>query len=341
MRSIRIPCKQRSVGPIIDRLELVIRIDRSSIVVGKSHCGCPVPILNPPDFGWAVRLAQSFWPTDFVGAFPSDPGIVFPRVLTTSSILGKGHLWAVNRQACAPGMCVARACVAVWSGVAMPVMDTRTGLRGQRDRAIAGPVAGADSGDLARSRVYRHALREPGVATRSTPGRPLDPIPIFTYNSQAAKANAGRGYGIAELFNPTIQRLGTVASLITGTGKTLVYSDVFVDSWSVAPASARNGLMLLSDGSYVERQPDGLRWLYNAAGMAWRIQSPSGNVWDIQRNSDCLISAITGPGGRVTTNSGTGGTFAVTQPGSRITTFSLTVANAWSKSNMPMVRRLD
>ena len=172
--------------------------------------------------------------------------------------------------------------------------------------------------------VYVHSPSGNVVLHLSVPrGGPYDPIPVFTYNSQAAKAKAGRGYGISDLFNPYIQDLGTSTHLIDGTGKSLVYTGVGVEVWGTAPGSARNGLKRAYDGTWVERQPDGLSWIYDASGYAQKIVSPSGDEWVISRNGDCLVSEIAGPGGRSTTISGTGGTFVVTQPGSRVTTFTV------------------
>ena len=122
-----------------------------------------------------------------------------------------------------------------------------------------------------------------------------DPIPVFTYNSQAGKAEAGRGYGISDLFNPTIQPAAGGVSLVDGTGKALMYKDVGVDTWGTAPASARNGLKIAYDLTWVERQPDGLKWIYHPAGYAQKIISPSGDNWIINRNSDCLVSSIVNP----------------------------------------------
>jgi YD repeat-containing protein len=150
-------------------------------------------------------------------------------------------------------------------------------------------------------------------------GGPLDPVPVFTYNSMASQTNIGFGYGVSDLFNPTIEVTGSnQANLTTGSGKCLVYSDMELESWATAPTGARNALMRKYDLTWVEHQPDGLQWHYNAGGCLEKITTPEGRTWTVARSGSSVT--ITGPTGRVVTYNPSG----VNQPGSRDTVFEIT-----------------
>ena len=81
------------------------------------------------------------------------------------------------------------------------------------------------------------------VVQFATPrGGPFDPAPVFTYNSQASISNLRRGYGVLDLFHPTVEQWRDVTSLITGTGRYLEYTGVGEGTWCTALASTRRGV---------------------------------------------------------------------------------------------------
>lgn len=292
-------------------------------MANQPHCGCPVPVINPPDFGAAARLPvlPSGMPADV--PYPPDPSHAFPRVFTASADTHQGtSLGSESASGCG---CDPRyphnrqLTPRVQAGYRNPGLSFATAEVASLLNRILYPIPGIWLGP-----ACVHMPSGNVVLQLATPrGGPFDPVPVFTYNSLAARSDSGRGYGVSELFHPTIEATGGLTSLVSGTGKSLEYSGVGVDTWGTAPASTRNGLKKKSGGGWLERQPDGLEWHYLSSGYLEKIVSPGGDIWTISRSS-CLVSAIAGPGGRTTTISGNGGTFVVTQPGGRATTFTLT-----------------
>ena len=90
------------------------------------------------------------------------------------------------------------------------------------------------------------------VVQLATPrGGPFDPAPVFPYNSPASISNLGRGYGVLDLFHPTVEQRRDVTSLITGTGRCLEYTGVGEGTWGTIPASVRRlcSVVRVSHGS--------------------------------------------------------------------------------------------
>ncbi len=54
-------------------------------------CGCPVPVINPPEFGAASRFPFSPLYREAV-SWPTDPGLIVPRVLTSSACILAGDI---------------------------------------------------------------------------------------------------------------------------------------------------------------------------------------------------------------------------------------------------------
>ena len=147
---------------------------------------------------------------------------------------------------------------------------------------------------------------------------PLDPVPVFTYNSLASRDETGFGRGVSDLFNPTVENQGGAqADLITGTGRYLVYTNVVTGAWSTAPNSTRNGLRLNADNTWTERQPDGIDWEYHPGGCLKRLKSPSGDIWTVARSGGA--TTITAPTGSTTSYSPSG----VTHADGRVTALSV------------------
>ena len=286
-------------------------------------CGVPIPALNPPELDPCKPCGcSSSYPAPVT--LPGDPWRIFrQRLLTSSSSAWQGVSlrseppasigWNVSDS---PASCSESRVLAVCGSEEMNRAAREIG------NAIARamyPLPGLWVGP-----VYLHMPSGNVVLQLSVaPGGPYDAIPVFTYNSQAFKYNAGRGYGISDLFNTSVRGSGSGANIVDGTGRSLEYSGVGIETWGTAPASTRNGLKMGNDGNWVERQPDGLQWIYDPGGTLQKVVSPSGDIWTITRNVDRLVSSIAGPGGRTTSIAGTGGTFVVTQPGSLVTTFTL------------------
>jgi YD repeat-containing protein len=282
----------------------------------QPHCGCPVPIINPPDFGAATRLfpMPSGMPVDL--PYPEDPSQVFPRVLTASADTRQGTSLSTESASgcgCDPRYPRNRRLTPrVTASYRNPGLNFAAAEVAALVNRILYPIPGIWLGP-----ACVHMPSGNVVVQLATPrGGPFDPAPVFTYNSQASKSNLGRGYGVSDMFHPTVEQFGSITSMITGTGRYLEYTGVGEGTWGNAPASTRNGLKGKTGGGWIERQPDGLEWHYLDTGMLEKLVSPAGDVWTITR-SNCLVSEIAGPGGRTTTISG--GT--VTQPGGRVTTF--------------------
>jgi hypothetical protein len=282
----------------------------------QPHCGCPVPIINPPDFGAATRLfpLPAGMPVDL--PYPEDPSQAFPRVLTASADTRQGTSLSTESASgcgCDPRYPRNRRLTPkVTASYRNPGLNFAAAEVAALVNRILYPIPGIWLGP-----ACVHMPSGNVVVQLATPrGGPFDPAPVFTYNSLAAKSNLGRGYGVSDMFHPTVEQFGSITSLITGTGRYLEYTGVGEDTWGTAPASTRNGLKGKTGGGWIERQPDGLEWHYLDTGMLEKLVSPAGDVWTITR-SNCLVSEIAGPGGRITTISG--GT--VTQPGGRVTTF--------------------
>jgi len=288
----------------------------------QPHCGCPVPVINPPDFGAATRLPvlPSGMPVDL--PYPPDPSHAFPRVFTASADTRQGTSLATESASgcgCDPRYPRNRRLTPrVSAGYRNPGLNFASAEVASLVNRILYPIPGIWLGP-----ACVHMPSGNVVVQLATPrGGPFDPAPVFTYNSQAAKSTLGRGYGVSDMFHPTVLPFGGITSLISGTGKSLEYTDVGEGSFGTAPASTRNGLKGKTGGGWIERQPDGMEWHYLASGMLEKLVSPSGDEWIISR-TNCLVSSIAGPGGRTTTISGGDDSFTVTQPGGRVTVFTL------------------
>lgn len=288
----------------------------------QPRCGCPVPVINPPDFGWAGRQAL-IPPTPAAVPYPVDPSYRFPRVLTASADTRQGTSLACEpaagcgwdvRHPMTRGLIPFNYSSYRNYGLNLATREIAE-LLGQAMYPIPGIWLGP---------VYVHMPSGNVVLQLSAPpSGPYDAVPVFTYNSLAALSNVGRGYGVSDSFQSTIQYDGSTVNLITATGKYLEYEGVGENVWGVAPGSARNGLRgKLANEGWVERQPDGMEWHYNATGNAYQILSPSGDVWSLSRDENCLVDRIVGPNDRETTISGNG-SFTVKQPGDKSTVFSL------------------
>ncbi|MEY3460092.1 MAG: tRNA3(Ser)-specific nuclease WapA precursor, partial [Planctomycetota bacterium] len=286
-------------------------------------CGCPVPIVNPPDLGAGERrcLGPTCQPETL--PYPQDPSQCFGRVLTASADTRQGTSLSTeastgcgfdpryprNRQ-------LTPRVTAAYGNEGLNAAAAEVAAAVRR---IMYPVPGIWLGP-----VNVHLPSGNVVLQMATPrGGPFDACPVFTYNSQAAKSSGGRGYGISDLYHPTVVQSGSTAWLTSGTGRVLEYLGVSAGTFGTAPADARNGLQGKVGGGWIERQPDGIDWHYALSGLLQKLVSPAGDEWTISR-TNCLVSAIAGPGGRTTTISGEyDKSYTVTQPGGRTTVFSL------------------
>ena len=291
-------------------------------------CGCPVTIINPPDFGHALRMAlRPTYPASI--PWPLDPGISFPRVVT-----GSYAAWQDTALGCAPESHGWQPRFPISRGMPLQrfAQYRNQGLNFAADEILRlfsqalYPVPGIWIGPV---RIHLPS----GNVLLQLPAPlcgPLDAIPVFTYNSLASAYDAGRGRGVSDLFNPSVEEQSGITNLITGTGSFLEYLGVGVNVWGSSPASTRNGLKKRSGGGWIERQPDSLEWHYNSDGFAEKIVAPNGDTWTITRNTDSLVASIDGPLGRTTSISGSGGTYVVTQPGSKVTTYTVSGCNLTS-----------
>jgi|GEM_PF-1303469 len=286
-------------------------------------CGCPVPVINPPDFGFGERLPLPPAGQPESLPYPADPSHSFGRVLTASADTRQGTSLSTESASgcgCDPRYPRNRQLTPrVSARYRNPGLNFAAAEVAALVRRILYPVPGIWLGP-----VSVHLPSGNVILQLPTPrGGPYDACPVFTYNSQAAKSSGGRGYGISDLYHPTVVQSGSSAWLTSGTGRVLEYSGVGTGSFGTAPASTRNGLQGKAGGGWIEQQPDGLQWHYLSSGLLDKIVSPSGDEWLIQRNS-CLVSATVGPGGRTTTISGDyDSTYTVTQPGGRTTVFGV------------------
>jgi hypothetical protein len=57
--------------------------------MSQPRCGCPVPVINPPDFGSGARLPISSYGYPDEVPLPGDPTYGFPRTVTASALAGQ------------------------------------------------------------------------------------------------------------------------------------------------------------------------------------------------------------------------------------------------------------
>ena len=114
---------------------------------------------------------------------------------------------------------------------------------------------------------------------------PLDPVPVFTYNSLAARAKSVLGPEWRICSTRLSNRSINGANVITGTGRYLEYEGSEIDSWMTAPASTRNALKQNSDLTWTEQQPDGLEWHYRRRGLLGENCGPAGTIWSVVRTT--------------------------------------------------------
>ncbi len=196
----------------------------------QPHCGCPVPIINPPDFGAATRLfpLPAGMPVDL--PYPEDPSQAFPRVLTASADTRQGTSLSTES---APGCGCdpryprnRRLTPKVTASYRNPGLNFAAAEVAALVNRILYPIPGIWLGP-----ACVHMPSGNVVVQLATPrGGPFDAAPVFTYNSQASKSNLGRGYGVSDMFHPTVEQFGSITSMITGTGRYLEYTGVGEDT---------------------------------------------------------------------------------------------------------------
>lgn len=218
----------------------------------QPHCGCPVPVINPPEFGTSTRLASlpSGMPVDL--PYPVDPSQSFPRILTASADSRQGTSLSSESASgcgCDPRYPHNRRLTPrVTAGYRNPGLNFAAAEVAALVNRILYPIPGIWLGP-----ACVHMPSGNVVVQLATPrGGPFDAAPVFTYNSQAARSNLGRGYGVSDMFHPTVQTLGEITSLISGTGKYLEFTGVGEGIFGTAPASTRNGLKGKAGGGWIE-----------------------------------------------------------------------------------------
>jgi hypothetical protein len=210
-----------------------------------------VPIINPPDLGAEVRLALR---PVYVSQVPlvDDPGLAFPKLLTASHAA-----WQGTSLGCEPEFCGWQPRHPMMRGMPLQVFASYRNYAlnfaaGEVAKALGQvmyPVPGIWLGPVRIHLPSGNVLMQFSALICG----PFDAVPVFSYNSMASRENAGRGLGVSDLFNPSVEEAGDgVTNLITGTGKFLEYTGVDVDVWGTAPGSARNGLKKLSGGGWVD-----------------------------------------------------------------------------------------
>ena len=160
----------------------------------KSPCGNAVPVLNPPNFGPGIRQQTCSCASQPNVSYPTDPSDLFPRVITDSSVAWQGTSLGTEPGAASGwdprfprALCMRDRVLASYEDAGLNYAASQIS---DLISKVMYPIPGIWLGP-----VYVHSPSGNVVLHLSVPrGGPYDPIPVFTYNSQAAKANAGRGY---------------------------------------------------------------------------------------------------------------------------------------------------
>ena len=204
-------------------------------------CGCtqrpPAPLAQPP-----LNASETIWTTWPSGNLPSytTPG-------SGDALDAVVALVAVVPQAALATLKVAE------------VIPTLAGASGRVDCVSRFP----DGPDLLVQ------LRPPAAA-------PLDPRPVFTYNSALASQSSELGFGWSHSFRRKVDAgFFGGPSVIGGTGRSLAYATPDPVTGDLRPRRRmQNTLQKDAGGAWTETQADGTAFRYNSSGQFGVPQEP-------------------------------------------------------------------
>ncbi len=151
-------------------------------------CGCPVPVINPPEFGAASRFPFSPLYREAV-SWPTDPGLIVPRVLTSSAAFLQGTSLGccLESSGWQPRYPLFRGLqTSAFGGYRNQGLNFAAAEIARLISQILYPVPGIWIGPI---RIHLPS----GNLLLQLPapfGGPLDAVPVYSYNSFAARDSA-------------------------------------------------------------------------------------------------------------------------------------------------------
>jgi YD repeat-containing protein len=160
-------------------------------------------------------------------------------------------------------------------------------------------------------------------------GGAFDPVPFLTYNSDTP-ASSEFGYGWFAAPKQVLTSLSSTSADVTdGGGTVLHFTSKDSNGRYLAPSSTADALVLNSDGTWTQTQPDGFQMRYDSTGRLTRLSSASGSRWTLSYGTGGRISRILDPFNRPTTYAydGNNNLRRVQDASARISSFTVNAAS--------------